>query len=128
MTGPCPHYTPTEKTIGDLTLLVCRDCGARLAADAEIIDDPVAAPSDELIAVLTDGLDEVFVIQTPEEIQVVIETAVALGILEESHSAEGIESARIERIDGELVLIESGPGSLRDFDEEPETAHGGKVA
>ena len=27
----CPHYVETEKTIGDLTLLVCRDCGAQLA-------------------------------------------------------------------------------------------------
>lgn len=104
----CPHYTETEKQIGDLTLLVCRDCGARLAADAEIIEsEPLAddSPPEQLAALLA-----LAAAQSPAEIQAVIDSAMSLGILEEWHGAEGIESARIERVDGELVLIEGIPG------------------
>lgn len=102
----CPHYTETEKHIGDLTLLVCRDCGARLAADAEVIEGSLLR-SDVL-----GGHEEPIEASAPQtlaEVQAVIDSAVSLGILEEGHSAEGIVSARIERVDGELVLIEGIP-------------------
>lgn len=43
----CPTCVPTERIVGDLTTIVCRNCGARLATEPTVEEEPVEEVVDE---------------------------------------------------------------------------------